>query len=169
MNKADVMTKLEEYKGRPIEIGLSDEGAMLFAGIEGHWLFVQGDNLVEIRKNISDGNHGFNTINQQQSPFCVMVVPFEVVNYVRSFITNDPGDVKTMTTGLEPVGTDKSLDEIIKELESDPVRKASSPRGYTNNTNAGFDSPYGKFRGSMLSTDIDGIPKYIRDELTKNS
>ena len=25
MTKADVMAKLEEYKGRPIEIGLSDE------------------------------------------------------------------------------------------------------------------------------------------------
>ena len=48
MQKADVLAKLEEYKGKPIEIGLSDEGAVLHCGIDGHWIFTEGDNLVEI-------------------------------------------------------------------------------------------------------------------------
>ena len=118
MTKADVMAKLEEYKGRPIEIGLSDEGAMLYAGIEGHWLFVQGDNLVEVKKNSSDGTSGFSTVNQNQRPFTVTVVPFDIVNYVRTHIKNEPGDIQKIITDMEPVGVDKTLDEVIKEIES---------------------------------------------------
>ena len=74
MNKADVLAKLEEYKGRPIQIGLSDEGAMLYSGIEGHWLFVQGDNLVEVRKNTFDSAYGFTLFLVRRVPFSVMVV-----------------------------------------------------------------------------------------------
>ena len=165
MTKADVMAKLEEYKGRPIEIGLSDEGAMLYAGIEGHWLFVQGDNLVEVKKNSSDGTSGFSTINQNQRPFTVTVVPFDIVNYVRTHIKNEPGDIQKIITDMEPVGVDKTLDEVIKEIESDSIRKAMSPRGNLNVSDVNTQGTYGKFSGTAISTEIGGIPQYMKDDL----
>lgn len=165
MNKADVLAKLEEYKGRPVEIGLSDEGAMLYSGIEGHWLFVQGDNLVEVKKASGDGTYGFSTVNQNQAPFVVTTVPFDIVNYVRANIRNEPGDIKTMLSGLEPVGTDKALDDIIKEIEGDSIRKAMSPRGNLNTPDVNSKSSYGTFKGSAISTEIDGIPQYMKDDL----
>lgn len=166
MNKADVMAKLEEYKSRPIQLGLSDEGAMLYSGIEGHWLFVQGDNLVEVRKNTFDSAYGFTTSGQKQSPFSVMVVPFEVVNYVRTFITNEPGDIKKIVTSdMTPVGVDKTIDEMIAEMEGDSIHKAMSPRGNLNTPDVGTKGAYGGFKGSVVSTTIDGIPKYMNDLL----
>lgn len=166
MNKADVMAKLEEYKGRPIQLGLSDEGAMLYSGIEGHWLFVQGDNLVEVRKNTFDSAYGFTTSGQKQSPFSVMVVPFEIVNYVRTFITNEPGDIKKIVTSdMTPVGVDKTIDEMIAEMEGDSIHKAMSPRGNLNTPDVGTNGAYGGFKGSIVSTNIDGIPKYMNDLL----
>lgn len=167
MTKADVLAKLEEYKDRPIEVGLSDEGALLYSGIDGHWLFIQGDNLVEVKKNISDGTYGFSTVNQQQSPFVVTTVPCDVVNYVRIYITNEPGDIKKVITNMEVVGVSKSLDEVIKEMEGDSVHKASSPRGFQNVPDVNTKTSYGRFKGTAVSTDIDGIPNYMKDDLLK--
>lgn len=165
MTKADVLAKLEEFKDRPVEIGLSDEGALLYSGIEGHWLFVQGDNLVEIKKNSSDGTSGFSSVNQNQRPFTVTIVPFEIVNYVRTHIKNEPGDIQTIVSSLEPVSTDKSLDAIIKEIESDSIRKAMSPRGNLNVDDVNTKGSYGKFSGTAISTEIGGIPRYMKDDL----
>lgn len=169
MTKADVLAKLEEYKGRPIELGLSDEGAMLYSGIEGHWLFVQGDNLVEVKKNSSDGTSGFSTVNQNQRPFTVTIVPFEIVNYVRTHIKNEPGDIQTIITNMEPVGVDKTLDEVIKEIEGDSIRKAMSPRGNLNVSDVNTKGSYGKFSGAAISTEIGGIPQYMKDDLLSKS
>lgn len=169
MNKADVIAKLEEYKGRPIQLGLSDEGAMLYSGIEGHWLFVQGDNLVEVRKNTFDSAYGFTSSGQKQSPFSVMVVPFEIVNYVRTFITNEPGDIKKIVTSdMTPVGVDKTINEMITEMEKDSIHKAMSPRGNLNTPDVNTKGAYGGFKGSLVSTAIDGIPKYMNNLLDGN-
>lgn len=168
MTKADVLAKLEEYKDRPIEIGLSDEGALLYSGIDGHWLFMQGDNLVEVKKNISDGTYGFASINQQQSPFVMTTVPCEIVNYIRIYITNEPGDIKKTIKDMEVVGVSKSLDEIIKEIEGDSIHKASSPRGNLNVSDVNTKGSYGRFKGTAVSTNIDGIPGYMKDDLLKN-
>lgn len=168
MTKADVLAKLEEYKDRPIEIGLSDEGALLYSGIDGHWLFMQGDNLVEVKKNISDGTYGFTSINQQQSPFVMTTVPCEIVNYIRIYITNEPGDIKKTIKDMEVVGVSKSLDEIIKEIEGDSIHKASSPRGNLNVSDVNTKGSYGRFKGTAVSTSIDGIPGYMKDDLLKN-
>lgn len=169
MTKADVLAKLDEYKDRPIEVGLADEGAMLYSGIDGHWLFVQGDNLVEVKKNTTDGTFGFSTINQNQSPFTVTFAPFDTVNYVKIHIKNTVGDIQNVVGSLEPVGTDKSLDAIIKEIESDSIRKAVSPRGNLNVPDVNTKGSYGKFSGTVISTEIDGIPKYMKDDLLSNT
>lgn len=165
MLKADVLSKLDEYKGRPVQVGLSDEGICLFGNIDNHWLFIDGDNLVEVKTNTSIENYGTATINQQQSPFVITTVSMDNVVYVRSFIKNDTGDISTMVGSLTPVGTDKSLDEIIKELEGNTVRKAMSPRGNLNTPDVNTKGVYGAFKGSVISTESDGIPKYLKDDL----
>lgn len=169
MTKADVLAKLEEYKDRPIEIGLSDEGAMLYSGIEGHWLFTQGDNLIEVRKNTSDGTYGFDSINQNQTPFVVTVVQFDTVNYVKTHIKNEAGDIQKIIGSFEPVATDKSLDDIIKSIQSDSIRKAQSPRGNLNTPDVNTKGSYGKFSGTIISTEIDGIPNYMKEDLLSNN
>lgn len=165
MLKADVLSKLDEYKGRPVQVGLSDEGICLFGNIDNHWLFIDGDNLIEVKTNTSIENYGIATINQQQSPFVITTVSMDNVVYVRSFIKNDTGDISTMVGSLTPVGTDKSLAEIIKELEGNTVRKAMSPRGNLNTPDVNTKGVYGAFKGSVISTESDGIPKYLKDDL----
>ena len=165
MNKADVLDLLLEYQDRPVEIGLSDEGAVLYSGIEGHWLFTDGENLIEVKKNFSDGTYGFSSVNQRQSPFSVMTVPFEVINYVRIYIKNEPDDIKHVLGDYAPIGTSKSIDEVIGEIEKDSIRKAMSPRGNLNVADVNTKGSYGKFSGTAISTEIGGIPKYMKDDL----
>ena len=93
------------------------------------------------------------------------IVPFEIVNYVRTHIKNEPGDIQTIITNMEPVGVDKTLDEVIKEIESDSIRKAMSPRGNLNVSDVNTQGSYGKFSGSAISTEIGGIPQYMKDDL----
>ena len=115
MNKADVLAKLDLFKDKPVEIGIQDEGIIIHANIDGHWLFVEGENLVEVKVNSSDGTYGFSGAIQQVNPFKITYYPIEDVYYVRSYIANDPGDIADKLSGLEPVGTDKSMDDIKKE------------------------------------------------------
>ena len=168
MDKELVLNKLEEYKDRPVEIALSDEGIILYSNVEGHWLFSDGDNLVEIKKNCSDGAYGFSTVNQNQSPFSVLTVPFNQVLYVRLYIKNNPDDIRNIVGNLNPVGTDKSLDEIISEIEKDSIRRTMSPRGNLNTPDVNTKGSYGKFNGSAISTEIGGIPQYMKDDLLSN-
>jgi len=169
MNKADVLAKLDKFKGQPVEIGVQDEGIIIHANIDGHWLFVEGDNLVEVKVNSSDGTYGFSSAIQQQNPFKITYFPFEDVYYVRSYIANDPGDIADKLSGLEPVGTDKSFDDIIKEIEGNDIRKALSPRGNLNVSDVAPGGPYGTFKGSAVSTSRDGIPQYMKDALLKKT
>ena len=165
MTKADIIAKLEEYKNRAIEIGISNDDAVAYSGIDGHWLFIDDNSLVEVKKNSLSGS--FSTINQQQSPFSVLIIPFENVNYIRTYIRNEPDDIRNVIGGFTPVG-DKSIDDIIKEIESDSVRKASSARGNLNVSDVNTRGVYGKFTGTAISTDIGGIPQYMKDDLLNN-
>ena len=165
MTKADIIAKLEEYKNRAIEIGISNDDAVAYSGIDGHWLFIDDNSLVEVKKNSLSGS--FSTINQQQSPFSVLIIPFENVNYIRTYIRNEPDDIRNVIGGFTPVG-DKSIDDIIEEIESDSVRKASSARGNLNVSDVNTRGVYGKFTGTAISTDIGGIPQYMKDDLLNN-
>lgn len=166
MLKADVLAKLEEYKDQPIVIGLSDEGQVVYSGLDGHWLFVDGDNLVEIRKTTSEGTYGVAGITQFEHPFAMITVPFEFVEYVKVFIPFAPGAIGDAIASLTPAGTSKSLDEIKSEIESDSILKALSPRGNVNVSDVAPGGSYGPFRGSAISTSIDGLPKYMEKVIT---
>lgn len=165
MLKADVLKKLELYKDRPIQVGLSDEGIVLFGNIDNHWLFVDGDNLVEVKSNTSIENYGTATINQQQSPFIITTVSMDNIVYVRSYIKNESGDINTIVGSLTPVGTDDSIADILKAIEGNSVRKAMSPRGNLNTPDVSTKGAYGAFKGSVISTDSDGIPQYLKNDL----
>lgn len=170
MEKSVVLAKLEEYKDRPIEICLSAEGSLLYSGIEGHWLFVKDDALVEIRKNVptGTGTTGYTGTRQTQNPFIVTSVGWDAIVHVRIFMGQTNEDIVKVLDGLEPVGTTKSMEDITKEIEGDSIRKAVSTRGYLNSDNVAPGSSYGSFKGTTISTDIDGIPQYIKDSLLKN-
>ena len=49
MTKSDVLAKLDQFKDRPVVIGFQDEAIVIHTNVEGHWLFTEGDNLVEVK------------------------------------------------------------------------------------------------------------------------
>ena len=70
MNKEEVLYLFDKYKDRPIEIDTGDSAAVLRGNIDGHWLFLKGDTVVEVKKNTPDGS--FNVANND---FPSMKVP----------------------------------------------------------------------------------------------
>ena len=54
MNKEEVLYLFDKYKDRPIEIDTGDSAAVLRGNIDGHWLFLKGDTVVEVKKNTPD-------------------------------------------------------------------------------------------------------------------
>lgn len=169
MTKADVLAKLEEYKDKPVIVGVGDEGIVLYSGIEGHWLFVDGENLVQIKLNSNEGIYGVSGITQQENPFIVITVSFDYVAYVKGFVSAEPGNIAKMTNGMTPIATEKSLDDIRKEIGESTIVKALSPRGNLDVSNVAPGTSYGKFLGSAISTSANGFPKYIDDLVTKNT
>lgn len=169
MNKADVLAKLEKFKDRPVVVQIADEAALAYGNIDGHWLFVDGDVLVEVMTNSTDPIYGFSSDVQTVHPFKISYFDMDQVIAVKSFITNDAGDISDNVSGLEPVGTSKSIDDIIKEIESNSIRKALSPRGNLNTPDVAPGGSYGAFKGSAVSTSRDGIPQYMKDALLKKT
>lgn len=168
MIKADVLKKFEEYKDRPFKIGMSDEGQVLYSGIDGHWVFVDGDNVVGIRKMGINGTYGIPGMTQQESAFSVYTAPMELINYIEGYIPNKAGEVAKALEGLTPAGTSKSLEEIQKILESDSIHKAASTAGGLDVDDKAPGKTYGKFMGSYISTDKDGIPTNVEKALLDN-
>lgn len=166
MNKADVLAKIEEYKGRIIQIGLSDEGHLMFGGIEGHWLFTDGDCIVEVKKNTSNiGHYGYDSVTQQMNPFVITTANFDDILYVRSYFGSKPGEIASIMQNLKPVDSDNTIGDIIKQVEKDSIRKSSSPSGNVNDPHVAPGGAYGTFKGSMISTEIGGLPDYVKDAL----
>lgn len=167
MTREDVLYLFEKYKDRPFEIDLGDSAACMRGNIEGHWLFLKGDGVVEVKKNTTDGSYDVMNTHQSQAPFKVTYCSFDSIAYIRSFITSKPGDVEKQISDFTPVGTSKSKDEIITEITSDSIYNAASARGYLDNENTAPGTMYGKFRGSILSTDINGVPNNVKNAIMK--
>ena len=163
MQKADCLKKLEEYKDRPVVLGGSDQGETFYGNIDGHWLFDEDNMLVEVKTNTMDGTYNFNVVAQNISPFVITCMPYETINYVKVFRTHDSKDIHDLMKNMTPVGTSKSKDEVMKDIESSTIRKACSIRG--NNENTSYGGPYGSFNGSIISTERNGVPKNVKDDL----
>ena len=163
MLKADCLKKLEEYKDRPVVLGGSDQGEVFYGNIDGHWLFDEDNMLVEVKTNTMDGTYNFNVVAQNISPFVVTCMPYETINYVKVFSTHDSKDIHNLMKNMTQGGTSKSKDEVMKDIESSTIRKACSIRG--NNENTSYGGPYGPFNGSIISTERNGVPKNVKDDL----
>ena len=163
MLKADCLKKLEEYKDRPVVLGGSDQGETFYGNIDGHWLFDEDNMLVEVKTNTMDGTYNFNVVAQNISPFVITCMPYETINYVKVFSTHDSKDIHNLMKNMTQVGTSKSKDEVMKDIESSTIRKACSIRG--NNENTSYGGPYGPFNGSIISTERNGVPKNVKDDL----
>lgn len=167
MTKEEIVAKLTEYADRPVTLGLADQAVVLHSGIEGHWLFLDDENsaLTEVKINTSSQGLYSATPNQQEEPFVITTVQMDTVNFIRSYIGGESGSVRTSLTGLAPISTTKSFDDVIKDIESSSVRKASSPTGNLNSPVVAPGGSYGSFKGSYLSTEKEGVPKYVKDKL----
>ena len=160
MTKSDLLAKLELYKDKPVIIGLQDEGQCIIGNISGHWVFIDGDNIVEVKVNTPDGLHGISKIGQNEVPFSIMYAPIDTVNYVKSYIGAEPGSIADAIGSLTPAGTSKSISDIQAEIESNPIRRALTPRGNLNVDDVAPGKSYGQFKGSVISTSLSGLPKY---------
>ena len=166
MERADVIATIEKYKGKPITLGLADQAVVIWSGVAGHWLFYSDTCLVEIRVNTSSqGLYSEFTVSQNKFPFLITYVQYDTINFIRSYVGHEPGDIQATLEGLTPIHTDKSIQEIAKEIESNSVRKSQSVTGSVNDPIAAPGGPYGSFKGSMISTDINGLPQYVKDKL----
>lgn len=165
MTKEEILAKIEEYKGRPIIVGLSDAGECLYSGIPGHWLFTQGGFIVEVKVSMAEHMYTIPAISQNIYPFKMTYVPFEIVNYVQTFMGDKPGDIRQLTEDLTPIGTTKTKEEILTEIEGNSVRKTQSVSGNLNDEHVAPGTDYGSFKGSMVSTDKSGLPQYVKDKL----
>ena len=90
-------------------------------------------------------------------------MPYETINYVKVFSTHDSKDIHDLMKNMTQIGTSKSKDEVMKDIESSTIRKACSIRG--NNENTSYGGPYGSFNGSIISTERNGVPKNVKDDL----
>jgi hypothetical protein len=170
MDKSKVLAKLEEYKDRPIEITIDGANDMTFYGnIEGHWLFDGGDFLVHVVKNVSNGKYEIANLSQREKPFAMHMITYDAVKSIRTYIDKAEGAIKTDLGSFTPIGTSKSITDVLNEIESDSIRKVSSPSGYLNVKETAPNGAYGKFNGSYISTTKEGIPQNVRDELLNSN
>lgn len=166
MQREDVIDIIEKYKGKPITLGLADQAVVIWSGIDGHWLFYSDTCLVEIRVNTSSqGLYSHSVVSQTQFPFLITYIQYDTINFIRSYVGTEEGDIQANLEGLTPIHTDKSLQEIAKEIESNSIRKSQSVTGSMNDPVAAPGGTYGSFRGSMISTEINGLPQYVKDKL----
>ena len=166
MKKANVLAKLDLYKDKPVEVAINGAGDItVYGNIEGRWLFDAGDYLVAVSTNTPNGRFDLGGTSQRELPFNILFIEYDDVVYVKSFI--EYNKVKDTLSTLTPIGTSKSINDVIKEISSSSIMKANSPRGYIH---ADYNKPngaYGRFLGSAVSTDIDGLPQDIKDLANK--
>ena len=158
MNKSVVLAKLEEYKDRPVELGLLDVKS-IYGNIEGHWLFDGGDCIIHVEKNVSNSLYEIPGITQRDKPFSITSIYYDDISYIKSYIDPGKGNIQKDLGSYTPIGTSKSGEDIIKEIEGDSINKAIAPRSFQNVDNVAPNGQYGTFKGSVISTSIDGLPK----------
>ena len=131
MNKSVVLAKLEEYKDRPIEIGLLDVKS-IYGNIEGHWLFDAGDCIIHVEKNVSNPGYEIPGLTQRDKPFVMTSIYYDDISYVKSYISPGSGEIEKDLGSYNPIGTSKSKDDIIKELQGNSIHKALAHSSWRN-------------------------------------
>lgn len=160
MTKEEVLEKLEQYKGRPIEI-FCDNAIHMYIGLAGHWVFSDDTGILEIRKNAVSDKGDINGMGQYESPFVITYTEWEHIQYIIAYIPPDAEKIKSILDALTPVGTDKTKEEISKEILTDSIIQAKMAIPSNFNSLYATD-PYGQFPGYDVSTSINGPSKLIK-------
>lgn len=160
MTKDQVLKKLEEYKGRPVEIFL-DNANYMYIGVEGHWVFEDETGLTEIAVNTAGVTPGVAGMTQNESPFVILHTEWDTIQYIRGYIGPYADKIIEITQDLKPIATDKTLKEIQDEIVTSQVMLSKSPTTFNRRDEVATDS-YGQFTGSAISTSKDGVPYAIK-------
>ena len=164
MDKTKVLAAINKFKDRPIEIKI-DGDITVYGNYEGRWLLDGGDYLIAVAKNTPNGSFQLNGSTQNDKPFSITYSSYNDVFQIRSYIDSESGSIQSDIGSFTPLGTSKTIGEVVEELESDSIHKASSPRGFQNVDNTDYKSSYGHFRGSIISTSSEGIPENLKNSL----
>lgn len=165
MTKEEVLEKFEQFKGKPIKI-FCDNAIFMYVGIEGHWVFTDDTGVLEIRKNGPADPSGVPGMDQNESPFVITYTEWEHIQYIMGYLPPDTQKITNILQNLTPIGTDKSIDEIIKDITSDRILMSASPRGWIDDERA-FSDSYGQFPGFSISTSVNGPDPYVKHLLKK--
>lgn len=167
MTKEEVLARLEQFEGRPIEV-FCDNVNIMYANIEGHWLFSDDTGLWEIRKNAPSPTPNVIGMTQEESPYIVTYTEFEHVQFIKAYIEPDAAKINELLDGLTYIGDNtKTIDEVKKEITSDRIMVANSPRGFQDDKDlyGPNGKSYGQFTGTLISMDKRGFPKAVEDRL----
>ena len=167
MTKAAIQDALNRFKGKPAKIVGTDSAIAIYVGLEGRWAFFTDAGVAEVRSNVLNSPHyGTSGMSITESPLSYVFIAFEDVEAVEVYCQD--ADMAEALSGLTPIDEEKSLDDCIKEIQSASINKALSPRGNLNSAPTGFDSSYGEFKGSAISTDKAGFPDYMLKDVKKD-
>lgn len=166
MTKAAIQDALNRFKGKPAKIVGTDSSVAIYVGLEGRWAFFTNDGIAEVRSNTIGSHHfGVSGMSITESPLSYVFISFDDIESVEVYCQDT--DMAEALSGLTPVDENKSFDDCLKEIQSASINKAMSPRGNLNTAPTGFDSSYGKFMGSAISTDKEGFPDYMLKDVNK--
>jgi hypothetical protein len=166
MDKAEVIAKLNLYKDKPVEVAINGAGDItVYGNMDGRWLFDGGDCLIAIATNTPNGKFDIGGLSQRDYPFTILHIGYDDIVYVKGYIAYDK--VNDTIKNLTPLATDKSINEVVNEIATSSIMKAASPRGFVNANETAPGGSYGRFMGSAISTNIDGLPKYYKDMVDK--
>lgn len=164
MTKAQIQDTLNRFKGKPAKIVSTDAQISIYIGLDGHWAFFADGGIAEVRTNtLGSPHYGVSGMSITESPMSYVFIAFEDVESVEVYCQD--ADMTEALSGLTPIDEEKSLEDCIKEITSASINKAMSPRGNLNTAPTGFDSSYGSFKGSAISTDKAGFPEYMMKDV----
>lgn len=166
MTKDEVLEKLEQYKGRPIEI-LCDNTVQMYMGIEGHWVLTDDKGIYEVRKNSTSTTPGIAGMTQNESPFIITYTEYEHIQYIRGYLAPDVKKIKELLSSLTPMEPNVTINDIIDQICSDRIIVANSARGFSNAQSVASDD-YGQFTGSFVSTSQD-IPHFMESIVNREN
>lgn len=121
MEKTEVVNILNKLKDSPLMV-VFDEGTRMYSGLDDFYIFAGDKYLVQVCKNAGPYDNTMTQgFTQQDSAYKIMYGDYENISLIISFKCNTPKDVFDQLTGLTPVGTTKSLEDIKKLISADKL------------------------------------------------
>ena len=161
MTKAEVLDILNSLKDKPFMV-IFNEGTRMYSGIDDFYLFAGDKSLIQVCKNANpyEGTavEGF---TQQNSAYKMLYGDYDEVNIIITFGLNTPKEVMSKITGLAPVGTSKTLDDIKKLIEADKIFSSNKQiTGYSDHEKVMINQAY----TNMTDKEKRMIDEYIKNQ-----